>query len=716
MKKLFTLLCAVLIVFGVNAMPVTKSDLRRFEQGHKELTVKKLAGSKATKAQFKARPTKELVRKGVAPMVNRAPKARLEAVHINCSAIETESHESDIQYYLIEENNEYQFLFDIIYAEGLDDVEPGKTYTEEDMDLEYSGVWYDEEWKNLASATFTKTFDEEGLIHITGGCTDVNGAEFTFQYDEQPFILTGDTVRVVFEKTITKPSYSSFFEDWTIVAEDDNYSVKLDIFSDNAESPVGEYENDNFDSEYTYVEIFKDLDTVSVYMKKDAKAHIYEKDDTLKIDASFAGEDGVIYEISMFFLAPKALSTESIVSEELEITKESFLGLINYYQFTAFGENAAIQFNVMEENYLGTWSFGSDISGSILASDEEIYEIYSGEIIIASDDDAIVVTGTALAYNNVEYTLELKYIKPVASQEYNLDTQSGEVNVFSSAWQAFGYNEDESDFISIAAYAELKNGKFTTADLAADYTIVSLIRDADTLYYNMVDAEVEVTLSEGGETASARFSGFLIGQNAADKDDVIKFNFDFDAEIIDKSSSSDDDYKYEEDADYERNFAGYTVDETYLEQYGSVYIEAQDEENYYIILDMTLPDGATEIVPGVYPINNTYGPQTVYSGIFSATNGIVPSVAATLVEEGGEMYYDKLWYIVSGTVTVDNEANITVDAQNSLGRTVKAYLANVKEGVENTQVNSTAVKTLRDGQLVIEKNGVRFNALGTQVR
>ena len=37
-------------------------------------------------------------------------------------------------------------------------------------------------------------------------------------------------------------------------------------------------------------------------------------------------------------------------------------------------------------------------------------------------------------------------------------------------------------------------------------------------------------------------------------------------------------------------------------------------------------------------------------------------------------------------------------------------------GIENTNTNANAVKRIINGQLVIEKNGVRFNALGAEVR
>ena len=37
------------------------------------------------------------------------------------------------------------------------------------------------------------------------------------------------------------------------------------------------------------------------------------------------------------------------------------------------------------------------------------------------------------------------------------------------------------------------------------------------------------------------------------------------------------------------------------------------------------------------------------------------------------------------------------------------------EGIENTEVNATVIKTIRNGQLVILRGGVEYNVLGAQL-
>ena len=139
-----------------------------------------------------------------------------------------------------------------------------------------------------------------------------------------------------------------------------------------------------------------------------------------------------------------------------------------------------------------------------------------------------------------------------------------------------------------------------------------------------------------------------------------------------------------------------------------------DDEGYYIVLDITLPEGAEGLVAGIYPVDDSYEYpyQTVTAGIYDEESAY-PSFAAVLGEEGIE----NIWWIVAGEVIVDEELNITVDAVNSLGREVVALLAAPGESaVETTKVAGAAVKSIENAMLIIERNGVRYNVMGQVVR
>ena len=173
------------------------------------------------------------------------------------------------------------------------------------------------------------------------------------------------------------------------------------------------------------------------------------------------------------------------------------------------------------------------------------------------------------------------------------------------------------------------------------------------------------------------------------------------------------DYSYDDEEDFNQTFDSYTVDNSYLEDDGDLYIEAENKEGYYIALDIMVPENATELLPLSYtirPDDETYPPQTVVGGEFY-NNTTYGSYAATIVED----YLDRVWYLVSGTVTVAPNGDITVDAKNSLGKSVKALLKAAATPVANTEVQTNAAKTIMNGMLVIDKGGVKYNAFGQRI-
>ena len=177
-------------------------------------------------------------------------------------------------------------------------------------------------------------------------------------------------------------------------------------------------------------------------------------------------------------------------------------------------------------------------------------------------------------------------------------------------------------------------------------------------------------------------------------------------------------YEADEDVDFSHNFTSYEIDDRNLEKYGSLYVEGMDGDSY-IYLDITLPEGATELVAGQYPADDKYGYQTFCPGHYDPTYGLVPSYAATLVEEDGKVYIDKVWYLVSGTVTIDENGTMTVAAKNSLGHNITVTLQKDTEtAIDNAKVdaNEKAVKRLVNGKLIIERNGKTFNILGTEIK
>ena len=74
-----------------------------------------------------------------------------------------------------------------------------------------------------------------------------------------------------------------------------------------------------------------------------------------------------------------------------------------------------------------------------------------------------------------------------------------------------------------------------------------------------------------------------------------------------------------------------------------------------------------------------------------------------------------MWLINAGTVTVAEDGVIEVAATNTWGRAINSRLG-AATGVENVEAGAAAVKRMVNGVLVIEKNGVQYNAQGAVVK
>ena len=293
-------------------------------------------------------------------------------------------------------------------------------------------------------------------------------------------------------------------------------------------------------------------------------------------------------------------------------------------------------------------------------------------------------------------------------------TLNGILNQGETAWQIEAADADSTIIVSLLGLGSSAVGEFTENDFYSDYSYV-LINSTYT-FYSLTEANITITQSDDKYLVT----GTMKTANDDNPLDQIIFTLNLTVTALpnEGGEEEDDTYKYDEDAALIRDFAIYTIDDTYLAQYGSVYVEAEDEYGYYIILDVTLPTGASELVAGTYTIDDSYGPQTVFSGYYNSSSqySMTPSFAATLVEYQGDLYYDKVWWIVSGTVTVDTNGKITVNAVNSKEQSIQVTLGGLKQGIENAVLSGKTQKIILDGSMYIIRDNKMYNIQGARVR
>ena len=318
---------------------------------------------------------------------------------------------------------------------------------------------------------------------------------------------------------------------------------------------------------------------------------------------------------------------------------------------------------------------------------------------------AIEVQGTLEAYLTVP---GVKGVNAAANYEF-VDTPPtpGVIEITNSDDTYYGdYVDDEGYWIfeveTSTYYLTLSNldltitqaaGTYTAAELDPEYTY--LLTETDTIWF--VDGSI--TLAVSGETVTIK--GDLVGKDG----NTYRLNL----------SCAPNPYRYDEDVNYAATFDSYEIDDTDFDSDGVILIQAS-QDGKGVMIGMFLPATATEAVPvaGTYPINDTYQPQTVAAGYFDETEGLIPSVAALVSGTSAT----NIWYLVSGTVTVNEYKTLRVVAKNSNNRDIAITLKGEDEptSIANTKAANLKRKAIKNGHLFINANNVEYNVNGAIVK
>lgn len=691
MKKFFSILCALTIVLSVSAAPA--QILGKSKHAEALESLKTVKAAKTFKA-FHA-PAKGLQRAERSAVAFHAPKAKHENYNIEVIDYAEKYYSTDNDVWVkLYDADENVYYFDIVVAAGTQELVLGQTYTLADMIANYSYMRGADGKMAYASASLTKTvsmYEEQELVHIDAAFTDTLGNNYTLAYHQAPFIITGDTIDVVFTGNANKPIYAQGL--CQLGAENDDYKIAF-TFPCAEGAPTGTYTEDDMNIQYTFV---NDFEAVS------AHCVVAENNGTISLEGWILAKDGNVYHVTFSFTAPTAETFETITATNL-VLDDTYASLFGILIAEASNEDYTVSMYLPSDDYLGTFD-AEEVSLSIKGADGKI-EIYEGTITVANTATGVAITGTVLSMDGVQYTLNLTYVIPDATSQETI-TMSGKLtNYEGKAWQFIG--STASQMVTIAAYATSIPGTYGRSDLMADYTYVVKVVGSDTLYYDMVDANINVAVSG----TNATITGTLRGQNYVNSADVIEFTLNLTATVEDYEPQPQGNQYDSQDEGFYIKFPEYTIDDQYLAQYNLFVVEATDAENHKISLEFNVEAGTTELPAGVYPIDTTYSAGTVSAGTINQY--IYGSFAGSLDDEG---YINvPLWLLNEGTVTVLENGVIEVAATNTWGRAINCRLGEYPESIENTDAKAAAVKVVRDGKLIIIKNGVEFNAQGTIVK
>lgn len=477
------------------------------------------------------------------------------------------------------------------------------------------------------------------------------------------------------------------------------------------------------------VELSLDADTAGTYEAagtitplNGVATQIYSGDITLSYDStgcSIVGDvlcyNNTEYHLDLTFVMPTK-TREAVVT----VPNAGFSNMIaNYGAWEMYGFNADstrfIDLVMKATQVPGTYT-RADIYGKyatvyeISATDTVAFNAVDVNVTVAvAANGDITLGGTMLCVNEndptdvPEYTIAMTYVKPTASRQVTVtipEAQLTDYSAESGVWQAAGYNAAGDVLLSVTAYNNQVAGTYTYDMFYQNYTYVVEFVNGDTLTFSAVDGNFTATVDDNNVVTIA---GKILFQNDADAADVPEYTFTMTTKI-----ATGIQYDEEED-DFNRNYASYEVEDQYLAQNGIVFVIADDGSSQMILEFLTPAEG---IVDGTYAINQSEEEMTVWAGDGWDDEGY-PNYSFVLTYEGKSI--QQIWFMVEGTVTVQ-AGKITVNAVNSYGRTIKAVLNNGTgvETVKATENNGTE-KFMRNGNLIIRRNGVEYNAQGAEL-
>lgn len=431
------------------------------------------------------------------------------------------------------------------------------------------------------------------------------------------------------------------------------------------------------------------------------------------------------YSIDMNYEVPEPTKTVKVEFDESALAsfRADQLNMIQLIQYaddyeasitiynTGLGESFDMEKVLMDYTEFYDWTVESSV------------EIADVKGVLNQRGDTTVINASYIGFNAVQYDVEFWYVVPTPIDTVEIEMPVKFTNALQEGYYILSsYTPDNSIFISLSPLTDggvggtfINDGMF--GKFGADggrYDFYSgntfIYVESEWQNYTIEKGELVVEhATDGTITAEAKF----IARNGVyyhvkmTSEYNMHLDFDEPEEIIDRVYT--------------------TVD--------NVTIDDQTMNNGYIYLALTAADGSDMaaffffaeetdediIVPvGVYPIDSSEEYGTVFANPGVQGDGVWPSYYARMLEDGSLI--TPLWLLVDGTVEVTKTEEgypyLEVNAVNSYGVEVHIVYDGtpVGSGVEDIQLPTADTrKVLRDGQLLIIRNGETFNTVGTLV-
>lgn len=669
MKKVLSVLTAVLLL--VSSVSAQQFKTRPGQKTKMDVTIERTQKNRTQPLKAKAFQQKEVKSSVFAKQLKAASKTNYT---VTASEWGTTYYAEDNDWYtyLMNEDQTMAFFFDIV----ADTLQWGHTYVYSDMIADWTYIENSMGEIEVTNATFNYNHDTLGLVVINATMTDVNGDNYTITYQEPAVPEATDTIaltmtRVRLVDAIASQGAFQFYG----VSADGNYSAAVAF---NATSLVGTFTDNDAFMDATFIEgPAGDLDARRANGTVTANAN-----GGYDLDAYVLCMDAHCYHLTFSYVDPVATDTIDIVATNLDIDD-------SYASFGIYFLSASnADYDISMTLYQGSGNFtleDADITLTDLATGAAI-DIFDADFNITGNQ----VLGGLLGYDNVYYNLDLSFVMPESTRTETITVPAGELSDlinYMGAFQAVGYNAAEDRYVSFVAYTDQIAGHYTTADIDDYYTYVADVTNGEENadIFDFLDGDVTVTYDAA--TSVATLSGTLLCQNSVDPTDVPLFTINMTCAVSVPGMQYD-----AEDEDYDEEFSASEVDidDQYFDQYGVVLVNAESATTMATVsmeFNVANLDENTIIPAGNYIIDDSEMPGTVFASPGVQNNGVLPSFAGYLSEDG-QSITAPLWFMEDGNVTV-TASRIEVNATNSYGRNIHVVMNNGVgiNDVENAQVS-----------------------------
>lgn len=533
----------------------------------------------------------------------------------------------------------------------------------------------------------------------------------------KPLVTPIDTVDVVCYDLQLNTDFIGVWGMTYIFANNSEYKLTGAIFADSI--PPGIYTDCVMD--LVHIESDTQIPAKSVTLELSA-----DENKMCAINGTMLGENNVLYNLDLSWTVPTATDTVSISFENSAIVAY-YPDLNHDFKLSNKDDKYDIALDIVGVPMGGSFTEKNLNIGYCLITNnttQDTIKIAAAEGRIWQSNDTTYMTAQVTGFNAITYDIELWYAVPTPTKTIVLNFANA---TFYNKLEEEGFyaltgtNEDKSIEFAISLLGNTEEdvpGIYTNDGVFGgfsgnNYDFINYIGGEYTTYiakwdstrndyttYSIEKGQAKVTMDE---EENVTLIGSFIARDGVQyeitltsKVDIPRFDNDMTEGAIDCIVTGDD-----------------ITLEDYTEENGSIFFDVMTDKELlalYFYAEKSDPD--IVIPEGIYQINDEQDYNTV-----NASNGNISTYPSFYATHNGNNF-TSMYFFVSGTVEVSKKEGklyLEINALNSYNVPAHIIYDGSTTSIEDirTQNAVNSLKRIIDGQLIIIRNGKRYNAQGT---